>query len=178
MIILVDMDGVLADFESNMAQRWLALHPQGPTYPRERDTWDAWEILPDHTKDTFIEIMCEEGFFHTMPPIPGSLEAVQEMSRLGHEVFLCTAPVISSDICSMEKVMWVRKHLGTAYVKRMIITSDKTVVHGDLLIDDKPLITGVAKPTWEHVIYTHCYNRNVTGQKRLTWENWREVLGL
>lgn len=37
---------------------------------------------------------------------------------------------------------WVDKHLGPQFVERIILTRDKTVVLGDLLIDDKDTILG------------------------------------
>lgn len=57
----------------------------------------------------------------------------------------------------------------------MIVTKDKTLVHGDLLIDDKPRVTGTRSPAWQHVLYDQPYNRHVDAQ-RMTWSTWREVL--
>jgi len=37
---------------------------------------------------------------------------------------------------------WVKQHLGAEWMKRIIITCDKTLIHGDLLIDDKHAVTG------------------------------------
>lgn len=44
------------------------------------------------------------------------------------------------------------------WLTRLIITSDKTKIRGDLLIDDKPYITGSEYPAWEHVLFTAPYN--------------------
>ena len=37
---------------------------------------------------------------------------------------------------------WVEHHLGWKWINKLIVTKDKTVVSGDLLIDDKPIIKG------------------------------------
>ncbi len=37
---------------------------------------------------------------------------------------------------------WVQQHLGRGWVNRLVITKDKTIVTGDLLIDDRPKIKG------------------------------------
>lgn len=175
---MVDQDGVLSDFESEMATRWLARHPTGPIYPLERAVWDAWEVLPEANRQTFIDIMCEEGFFHRLPAVPGSLDALRTMLAEGHDVRICTAPVPASDFCMGEKVRWVRQHLGTEWVARMIITRDKTMIKGHVLVDDKPEIVGACFPEWRHVVYAHNYNLHVTDRPRMTWANWREyVLG-
>lgn len=39
---------------------------------------------------------------------------------------------------------WVEQNLGPQFVERIILTRDKTVVMGDLLIDDKDDIQGWA----------------------------------
>jgi 5'-nucleotidase len=72
----------------------------------------------------------------------------------------------------------VEKNLGPDWVKRVILTKDKTLVKADFLIDDKPEITGAeAVPVWEHILYDRPYNRGAN-RKRLTWANWKEVLGV
>ena len=38
---------------------------------------------------------------------------------------------------------WVEEHLGRDWTLRLILTRDKTVVNGHILIDDKPKITGM-----------------------------------
>lgn len=37
---------------------------------------------------------------------------------------------------------WIEKHLGYDFLDQIILTRDKTVVTGDILIDDKPDILG------------------------------------
>jgi 5'-nucleotidase len=58
----------------------------------------------------------------------------------------------------------------------MIIAADKTLVRGDVLIDDRPYIKGDFTPSWEYILYDQPYNRKNTEFRRLDWSNWREVL--
>lgn len=37
---------------------------------------------------------------------------------------------------------WVEKHFGPEFLERIVLTQDKTVVSADLLIDDRPDVTG------------------------------------
>ena len=81
--------------------------------------------------------------------------------------------------CVLEKYQWVEKYLGYGFTKKLILTRDKTLVRGDMLIDDKPEITGIQKPVWEHIIYDFPYNRHITGNRRIVrWKNWRKILGI
>ena len=86
------------------------------------------------------------------------------MLEAGHDVFLCTSPLTGSRWCAPEKLAWVERHLGPAWVSRTIITSDKTLV-GDrlqpcVLVDDQPTITGAASPPWTHVLFDAPYNQS------------------
>ncbi len=99
------------------------------------------------------------------------------MKKEGHEVFICTAPLSHYESCVLEKYEWTERYLGIEWTKRIILTRDKTLVKGDFLIDDKPEITGIITPVWEHIIYDKPYNRSVTSKKRLTdLRDWKSVL--
>jgi 5'-nucleotidase len=77
-----------------------------------------------------------------------------------------------------EKYDWISCHLGDEWCHRVIITRDKTLIKGDILIDDKPQVTGLnEKPAWKHVVFSQSYNTNVKGKMRLdSWEMWKETL--
>lgn len=46
----------------------------------------------------------------------------------------------SSAVCV--QYAWVEKHLGHEFLEQVILTRDKTLISGDLLIDDRPDILG------------------------------------
>jgi 5'-nucleotidase len=179
-VILLDMDDVLADFEGKFLERWRERHPDLPFIPRDqRNIFKLERQYPAEHLDKVRAVIREPGFFLALDPIPGGLEAVREMVAQHHEVFFCTAPITDCPTCPTEKFQWIVKHLGQAFVRRIILTSDKTLVRGDLLVDDNPLITGVTVPEWEHVVFDFPYNRHVQGKRRLVgWNDWRDVLRL
>lgn len=45
-------------------------------------------------------------------------------------------------VCVFFQYAWVEKHLGRDFLEQVILTRDKTLIAGDLLIDDKPDIQG------------------------------------
>ena len=45
-------------------------------------------------------------------------------------------------VCVCVQYAWVEKHLGQEFVEQVILTRDKTLISGDILIDDKPDIIG------------------------------------
>lgn len=45
-------------------------------------------------------------------------------------------------VCVCVQYAWVEKHLGHDFLEQVILTRDKTLITGDILIDDKPDILG------------------------------------
>jgi 5'-nucleotidase len=177
MRLLIDMDGVLADFEAGFLEAWRAQHPELPYIPvAERQLFYLSEEYPSELRPLVREVLTAPGFFRNLAPLPGGLEALQALEGLGHQVFICTSPLRAYQNCVGEKFAWVDAHLGQAWVKRIVLTSDKTLVQGDILVDDRPEVTGIQTPSWEHVVFDAPYNRASPSRRRINWENWRTVL--
>jgi 5'-nucleotidase len=177
MRILVDMDGVIADLEQEFLQRWRKRHAEKFYVPLEKRTaFYVKDDYPEELKPMVDEILLEASFFREIIPVPGAKEALEEMQARGFEVFICTSPLSTYKNCVLEKYDWVEKYMGPTWVRQVILTKDKTILRADVLIDDKPVITGAEDtPGWEHILYDRPYNRNVN-KRRLTWENWRDII--
>ncbi len=108
-----DMDGVLVDFESGLAQQ-------------------SEQTLKEY------EGRCDEipGLFGLMQPMPGAIEAVHRLNEHYDCYILSTAPWRNPSAWS-DKVRWVTKYLDDVFHKRMIITHCKNLCQGDILIDDR-----------------------------------------
>lgn len=177
-IILVDQDGVLADHQGALLGFLRVEHPEVPWLPiGELIHHDMDKNYPPEYADIIEEVVLRKGFYRNLAPIAGAKEALEHLLSLGHDVRICTAPKRKYQNCVLEKLEWIEEHLGQKWVERTIITRDKTLVHGNILIDDKPVVSGVQTPSWEHVYYDQPYNR-AHNKRRLTWANYQEVLGL
>jgi 5'-nucleotidase len=177
MLILVDMDSVLADFEAAFEEKCRLTHPDFEfIVHEERTTFYLADSYPPELRTMIVDIYKQPTFFHDMPVIPGGVEAVREMADLGWQVFVCTHPFYINEHNFAGKYYWAETHIGKGWGERVIFASDKTMIRGNILIDDKPEISGVNQPEWEHIIFDRAYNRHVNGKRRLTWSNWREVL--
>ena len=125
----------------------------------------------------------EPGFFRDMPPIDGSIKALHSMVAHGYNVRLCTSPLASSPVCLAEKAEWVIRHLGPQWIDRLILTRDKTLVRGELLIDDAPQAKGdSATPSWRHVYFAQPHNApgkpgaSAARPRLERWSEWQAFL--
>ncbi len=176
MIYLIDMDGVIADFDAEFNTRWKERHPDKFwVHPKERTTFYLRDNYPAEYRPLLEEIYYEPGFYKALPPVKGSISALEELVKK-NEVFICTSSLLKNPACIKDKLEWVEKHLGSSWVKKTIITKDKTIVRGDFLIDDKPEIKGIFQPIWEHILYDQPYNQGNNKKKRITWQNWKQIL--
>lgn len=185
--ILVDMDGVIADWGAEWDRRLDALGGVAKSIPRhaEQRSFDLSQGRTDEEKAIIDAIFTAPGFYRDLQPIEGAKLALKQMVKLGHDVRIVTSPWVSNPTCASDKLNWVVKHYGSHWGQRVIITTDKTLVRGDILIDDKPLISGALpawhtdatrRRSWEHVLFDQPYNQHITNRRRiLNWVDWQTI---
>lgn len=172
-VVLVDMDGCLVDWDQGFLNAW-----NGRTLV-DRSHYEMEKCVPADMYQEAVALFESEGFFRSLPAMSGGIDAAKRLVRSGFEVFICTSPVVSSRYCAQEKWEWVREHLGDEWLKRLILTCDKTTVQGDFLIDDKPAITGSQQPLWTQILFDAPYNQKVElGHRRrlCCWDDVEAVI--
>ena len=89
------------------------------------------------------------NIFSQMDPIKGAIDAYILLSNEFDTYLLSTAPWENSSAWS-DKVDWVKKNLGKAAYKRLILSHNKNVNIGDYLIDDRTA-NGAGQFKGEHI---------------------------
>lgn len=172
MRLLVDMDAVIAHWGPEFDRCLDAFGADAAGIPRtaNQEVWDLEAGRTDGEKAIIRQIMREPGFYTRLKPITGAKEALKSALAAGHDVRIVSSPFISNPTCASDKLAWITKHYGSHWASRLVLTNDKTVVHGDFLIDDKPEITGSMEPTWRHVIFgDYEYNQHANGLRMRWW---------
>jgi 5'-nucleotidase len=183
-VVLLGMDGCIVDWDYGFRQAW------GDRSAIARTRYRMEECVDSSLKEAAMKVFHQPGFFKALPPMPGAIEALRAMEAKGLNVQICTSPFLTSPTCVQEKLRWVSDHLGVHWLKRIVITSDKTLVKGDVLIDDSPQIVGSKSPVWTQVMFDAPYNRPTETEEKNSfseqtkkclrlshWNNWQEVLG-
>lgn len=177
-ILLLDMDGVLADFEGKFYKRWLERHPNLPAvHPKNRLTFYIEDQYGPEYTDLIRDILCEPHFALDLELMPGAMEAIDDILTAGqYEIGICTSPLTWSDTNASDKVVWTKNVMGEYFLDRLSVTTDKTWTRGAILIDDRQWVKGTRTPEWTQILMDAPYNRNVAFEQRFTWDRWREFL--
>lgn len=178
MRILVDQDGTIAEWGLGWNYHLSLYGEAAAGIPRHRDqrTFDLHAGRTAEEMSIIAEVM-DTLDYGSLRGIRGARTALRAMVRAGHDVRIVTTPWPTNVMCASDKIAWVIRRYGREWAKRVILTHDKTLIRGDILIDDKPQITGAMEPEWEHVYFTQPYNENETGKRRINnWNEWESVL--
>lgn len=133
MKILLDCDGILADF----VRATFAELENGKGYIfREEDVTQHNMLkclgLDPETVEWLSERWKDEGFCAGILPYPDAFSGVFRLSEIG-DIVTVTAPLPGSKTWASERIEWLRHHFGLTSV---VSTKEKQHVIGDVLIDD------------------------------------------
>lgn len=175
-VVLVDMDNTLVNWELQFERLMKNHYPHIPIVPPWKRT--HFKIEQNYNveyRDEILHLTSLDEFWLTMDPIQGALEALNDMRQIGLVVFIVTTPdAHHTSRSAYEKITWIERHLGWDWKMRSILTHDKTLVNGDILIDDKPAASvGLLRPSWTHMLFSQPYNVQHGFCPRLdSWKNW------
>jgi 5'-nucleotidase len=189
--VLLDMDGVLVDWDAGFRREW-ARFGHDPSKIDRAKSYSMEDCVAPELKNAALAVMSQPGFFRDLPPMEGAVRAVEEMIERGFSVLICTSPLPCNPTCPQDKIAWVRQHLGHIEFRQpgdatkrldpqdiIVMTRDKTFVAGDVLIDDKPVVRGSMRPAWEHIVFGAPYNELEPEDERVrfsAWSSWQGAL--
>ena len=129
-IALVDMDGTLCDYSGAIAKALGALRsPEEPEIDPERDE------LPPHVEARRKLVSAVPGFWRNLERLPLGFDVLHELEALKFQPYILSKGPSSNSLAWMEKVDWCRAHIPHVPI---IVTEDKGLVYGKVLVDDWP----------------------------------------
>jgi 5'(3')-deoxyribonucleotidase len=165
-VVLLDVDGVLADFEQQLCNRlrselgW-ATAKSIINKIQQRTSWDFKDILTS-AENKIVWALLAEPFAGDMPLIEGAKNLVSALTAYGHEILCVSSPWISNPTWEHDRRYWLKKHFGIGH-RQFISTSVKHHVDGDVLIDDKPshVETWTATRGKQGLLFGQPYSRTI-----------------
>lgn len=134
-IILLDVDGVIADFTGKVLSLGDTVFGTSFTF-QDVKTWDLFSLFSPEQAQVLTNYICAEKFCYGIEVLPGAKEAVAKLRELG-DVYAVTAPWWDSKHWLYERTEWLKKHFGFSNGS-IVHTGAKHLVRGDVMIDDKP----------------------------------------
>lgn len=133
--ILVDADDTI----HNLTDAWIwYLNDRYGTSVRRSDVtdWDFSKAFPDIRWDDVYEALFDVELWKRVKPLPGAVKYLKKLIDDGNEVYIVTASHPRTvDMKTQEAIF---KNFPYLDYKHLIITSNKQMVAGDIIIDDAP----------------------------------------
>jgi 5'(3')-deoxyribonucleotidase len=128
MKIYIDLDGVMADFDTHYD--FLLGTKFDNLILCEEEKTAKWRALDPHPT-----------FFRDLPLMPGAMKLWAALVDAGYEPIILSAATRRIETCSAQKREWVKEYLGLEGEDRVIIVANKRdkaqyCQPGDVLIDD------------------------------------------
>lgn len=163
------MDGVLADVYAH----FICLERE--LYGLNINLADLNGIPESEATPHYHRLVHSEGFFRNVPPIGGSVEAVRMLNEQ-HRVFIVSAATEFPRSLS-EKHHWLNEHFPFISWQQMIFCGDKSVVKGDVMIDDyfKNLDFFAGR---QKILFTQPHNAQMDNKDCIRVNGWDEILKL
>jgi 5'-nucleotidase len=169
-VVLVDMDGVLADFDAAV------LHGIPVIERVARTHFYIAEDYPQHVANV-EQITSHPEFFRDLPLVDNALQGWQRLIDAGYRPRICSAPLSRNPEAVQGKLAWLRRHFvprfGERVVSEAIIDTMKSRYDGAALIDDRPEVdTNNGRATWRHVVFDQPYNKHSRAALRIRgWDD-------
>lgn len=164
--IIVDMDNTICDFTTKYINRWNSM------YNQKINIYNHYETVVDDCNVFY------KKFYNDLVPYTNAISSIVKLDKIkGCNVILCTHAENTNAI--NDKKEWIKKYLGENWISKLVCvdTSDKTIIDGNIMIDDNPNSTiGVKTPSWSAKIiyYNQPYNQHMQKNSiipNFTWNN-------
>ena len=173
MTILVDMDDTIEQLLQALVSRANERFRRNATVDDVTD-WSIVCAYPGIAKKQILDFMCEPDFWDTVKPVPGAPEALKHFLDEGHEVYIVTATESEHMAGKMEKVLF--RYFPYLSWDRVIVTSRKQMIRGDVLIDDG--IHNLEGGEYKKILFTAPYNRDYDAEANgmIRVRGWDEII--
>lgn len=131
--VLVDMDDTITD----LLGAWIAMlnRRHGTNVmPGDVQQWDIAKSFPSLTKEQVFDPLLCDSLWHYVRPKEGAVETLERFIQEGHRVYIVTASTYETLRTKMDVVLF--HYFPFLSWDNVIITSNKQMIKGDVLIDD------------------------------------------
>tara|TARA_B100001146_G_scaffold222761_1_gene235821 strand:+ start:32328 stop:32852 length:525 start_codon:yes stop_codon:yes gene_type:complete len=163
--LLVDMDGVLADVYAQFIA--YEFEASGTRFKREDVVGiDEVQAFPNGKKHVY-----QKGFFRTIPVMNDAVDVMKQLSAK-YEIFIVSAAMEFPNSL-FEKYEWLDEHFPFIHWKHRVFCGDKSVIQGDILIDDH--FKNLDYFSGKTYLFTQPHNSNADPKAHERVANWKNI---
>lgn len=176
--ILIDIDGVLAETH----QLWLDKINERYNRNHTIDECNNWSFhIPLNLDESIYKYWDEPGHFEFAPLVDGAQEGLEKL-WFNHNCYIVGAASYQTDAI-VQKWRWLNKHFPFIKKEQVVFAKDKSVVHGDYLIDDSienaiRFVNRENVPDRKVLLFDRPWNleHSLSGNKIHRVSNWHNIL--
>lgn len=175
MILLVDMDDVIADLHTAWCEWYNRIYDDNMDPEFFRHDW----AIHDHVKcgvDVY-KILSMENFGRSLKPMEGAIDAMKLLYEKYNTCIVSSAS--SSGQFSLEKHLWLERHMPFFNLRRLILCHEKSLVRGDIILDDRHKNVNSwlsMNPRGTGILFEAPHNSKKVGGFTYRVHNWKEIL--
>ena len=163
--LLVDMDGVLAD----VYKQFIAMEEKesGIKLPIEilfgKPEYEVFKNGRKHVNT--------KGFFRNAPLMNGCVEVMKKLNEK-YDVFIVSAAMEFPNSLP-EKYEWLAEHFSFITWQQIVFCGSKTIVYGDIMIDDH--YKNLDNFKGQTILFTQPHNKMNNNHKHRRVNSWYEI---
>jgi 5'-nucleotidase len=163
--LLVDMDGVLADIYPQYLN-FLASDTGIDLAVNDLKGRSEGEVFTNIRKYLFTK-----GFFRGAPVIGGSSEALMKLNDR-YDLFIVSAATEFPHSLT-EKYEWLEEHFPFITWRQMVFCGSKSVIQGDIMIDDH--FKNLDPFKGKTILFTQPHNDGLPEKNHIRVHSWQEI---
>jgi len=172
-ILLLDMDGPLAAFDEGIIiickELGINLNITNLNDPKRKHY--ITDNIPDPEDAQMIRTIINTTHFFDLLPVTDGADVGVDLLCRDFDVWVCTKPLDINPYCRDDKMNWIKRHFPQLKNK-VIMAPKKSMVHGDILLDDAPDLSCSINSSWKPVIFDLPYNRADSQWKNFYRWSW------
>lgn len=165
--LAVDQDNVIADLVAEWVRRYNYDYSDN-LKPEQINAWNWDHLCKPNCGKKIYDYMDDPELFANLPVIENSQEVLLELTHT-YDIYIATAPFNINNV--VPKNNWLLKHFPFLDTDKFVFTRDKSIIHTDYLLDDKP--SNLEGFIGNKILFSAPHNTNENRFERVN--NWLEV---